>query len=275
MKKLLLLASFYILFALYAPAQTVSGTVRDASTGETMPYVSIGLMGKAIGTVSDSGGAYSFPAEPDYLSDTVRFSYIGYRPYDTTVAALLEPGAGEVTLERLEMVINKITVHPAEYKRKTLGNTHKKSMMSLTALPETRGFELGVIMKIKKRALLENVTINITSCTYDDMIYRLNIYEMKYDLVGQNILTEPIYAYCPRTDEPMSLEIDLEKYDIVTDGDIFIVFEHIDDGNEGSLIFPASLTGDRTLARKASQAKWEPLPMKFRIPISITALVEK
>jgi TonB-linked SusC/RagA family outer membrane protein len=57
--------------------ETVSGTVTDAQTGETLPGVNILVKGTSSGTATDNKGHYSLSVPS--LQDTLRFSFIGYQ----------------------------------------------------------------------------------------------------------------------------------------------------------------------------------------------------
>lgn len=57
-------------------AQTVTGTISDASTGQPLPGVNISIEGTTIGTISDIQGQYSITVPGPETS--LRFSFIGY-----------------------------------------------------------------------------------------------------------------------------------------------------------------------------------------------------
>ncbi len=57
--------------------ETVSGTVTDANTGETLPGVNILVQGTTFGTSSGENGAYEVTVPS--LQDTLVFSFIGYK----------------------------------------------------------------------------------------------------------------------------------------------------------------------------------------------------
>ncbi|WP_215224944.1 SusC/RagA family TonB-linked outer membrane protein [Echinicola shivajiensis] len=82
MKKWLLL--FMVLLSCHAMAQeaSITGTVRDAKSGETIPGVNILIEGSTKGTVSDMEGNYSISAEKGSI---LIFSYIGYVSQKITV----------------------------------------------------------------------------------------------------------------------------------------------------------------------------------------------
>ncbi len=56
---------------------TVSGTVIEEETGETLPGVNISVVGTTTGTVSDAEGNFSLNVSS--LNDTLSFSFVGYQ----------------------------------------------------------------------------------------------------------------------------------------------------------------------------------------------------
>lgn len=69
---------------------TIKGTVTDAKSGETLPYVSILIPGTTMGTVSDVDGRYALTLREEYTK--VKFTYIGY----LSVEKEIKPGASQV-----------------------------------------------------------------------------------------------------------------------------------------------------------------------------------
>ncbi len=72
--------------------ETVSGTVTDAETGESLPGANIVVKGTSIGTTTDLDGRYEIAAPS--LQDTLVFSFVGY-------ATLEVPIAGRTTIDVL------------------------------------------------------------------------------------------------------------------------------------------------------------------------------
>lgn len=60
---------------LQAQERRVTGTVRDAATGDALPGVTIVVQGTSTGTVTDMNGTYSISVNP---TATLVFSFIGY-----------------------------------------------------------------------------------------------------------------------------------------------------------------------------------------------------
>ncbi|KAA6434081.1 carboxypeptidase-like regulatory domain-containing protein [Dyadobacter flavalbus] len=73
-----------------AQSTTIKGTVTDAKSGETLPYVSILIPGTTMGTVSDADGRYALTLVENHAK--VKFTYIGY----LSVEKEIKPGVSQV-----------------------------------------------------------------------------------------------------------------------------------------------------------------------------------
>lgn len=82
--RLFISALFMLLTAsLYAQNINVAGVVRDASTGEGVPFASVVVKGTMNGVASDANGNYSINAPADGI---LEFSAIGYKSQEVQVA---------------------------------------------------------------------------------------------------------------------------------------------------------------------------------------------
>ncbi|MCF0042706.1 DUF5686 and carboxypeptidase-like regulatory domain-containing protein [Dyadobacter fanqingshengii] len=73
-----------------AQSTTIKGTVTDAKTGETLPFVSVLIPGTTMGTASDADGKYAMTLREDYK--TVKFTYVGYLSIEKPIT----PGIDQV-----------------------------------------------------------------------------------------------------------------------------------------------------------------------------------
>ncbi|MEX2602312.1 MAG: TonB-dependent receptor [Balneolaceae bacterium] len=86
--KLLLTVCLFFGLATAGMAQTtVTGTVTDEGSGETLPGVNVVLAGTDSGVITDLDGNYSINVPSDA---TLRFSYVGYQPQEIAVAGRSE-----------------------------------------------------------------------------------------------------------------------------------------------------------------------------------------
>ncbi|WP_440999187.1 SusC/RagA family TonB-linked outer membrane protein [Fodinibius sp. SL11] len=94
LRKLLCLIFFSVVFAGSSLAQgSISGTVTDARTGDTMPGVNVLITELERGAATGAEGNFEIQNVPSGTY-TVRATFVGYTPYTTQV----EVGSGEVTL---------------------------------------------------------------------------------------------------------------------------------------------------------------------------------
>lgn len=82
-KWVLFLLLFGISADLYAQQTSITGTVRDANSSETLPGVNILIKGTSTGTSTDAEGAFELPVAS--LNDTLVVSFIGYETQNIPV----------------------------------------------------------------------------------------------------------------------------------------------------------------------------------------------
>lgn len=81
--KLSLILVALISFSAQAQNRTVSGKITSATTGESLPGVSVLIKGTATGTVTNLDGEYKISVNSD--SDVLVYSFIGMKPVEMTV----------------------------------------------------------------------------------------------------------------------------------------------------------------------------------------------
>ncbi len=94
-KFITLLGIMFLSIGLFAQSQTISGTVTNAETGETIPGVNILVKGTTNGTLTDVDGKYTLDVSAD--AEVLVFSYVGFVNQEvliedkTTIDVALEP----------------------------------------------------------------------------------------------------------------------------------------------------------------------------------------
>ncbi|HPS14158.1 MAG TPA: carboxypeptidase-like regulatory domain-containing protein, partial [Prolixibacteraceae bacterium] len=64
---------------------TINGSITDEKNEEPIPFCNIAIVGKAIGTMSNSEGNFSIKIPVKYECDTLRFSCLGFTAYDLPI----------------------------------------------------------------------------------------------------------------------------------------------------------------------------------------------
>lgn len=244
-------------------AQLLSGTVVDSSTGEPVPWVNIGVLNKGIGTVSQEDGRFYLQLDAADDEDTLRVSCLGYTTLDTTVAALRKPiHAIELLLDPTSVELKEVTVVPRDVTPEILGNTYSFGPVSAGFASDDLGSEAGVVMRTKRKRTyyLKAAGFYISSCGYDSILFRMNVFEFDSNKVGNNLLTEPVYVTARKGDK--HIVVDLRPYGIQARNDFLVTLEWLQDlsGVDGNFMFCAGFGATGIMYRKTSQARFEKLP---------------
>lgn len=106
---------FYFFFAFsmrIAAAQTItlSGTVKDKTTGEALEFASISIKGKPIGTISNSQGEFDFHFSAEFRNEILIVSMLGFKSYEAPVWSFENQGVLFVEMETSTTVLEEVIV---------------------------------------------------------------------------------------------------------------------------------------------------------------------
>jgi hypothetical protein len=245
--------------SLYAQT-TAGGKVYSTDTGEGIGYVNIGIIGGNSGTVSDQYGNFSITLYKEHPNDSLRFSMIGYKSRTFLASKFIADSVWNICLDTKTYDLADIV---KEYQRPrflVLGNPVEANELRSGFSDNELGSELGIRVNARKRTQLKDISLNVAICTYDSVIYRLNIYLMEDGIVCNNILTEPIYLSFSRDNINEVVTLDLWKYSLIVEGEILVTLELFKDLGEGKLLFRTEYFTGITYHRKTSQGNWTQSP---------------
>lgn len=105
-----LIISSLLVLVLNVQAQkiTVSGIAIDKETREPLPFASIGIKGKSIGTITNLQGEFDFHIPNEYRNEILVISMLGYVNYEAPVWSLPENPTFE--LSKSTTVLNEVVV---------------------------------------------------------------------------------------------------------------------------------------------------------------------
>ena len=255
----------FFFFLLFVPevvfCQLFEGRVivhEDNNSG--VAYVNVGIIGRNVGTVTDQSGNFSIYLDKIYDKDSIRFSMIGYASRSFLVRAFKDNAIKTIYLgpKSYSLTEVKITYHKA--REVTLGTPVISDALKSGFAENNLGSELGVKVKTRGQVKLEDINLNVATCTYDSVTYRLNIYQAIDEIEYKNILTQPIYISFSKDkiDKPITLA--LGKYSIIVEGDILVTLELYKDLGEGKLLFYTQYFTSYTYHKKTSEGKWTKAP---------------
>ncbi len=90
---------------------TISGKVTDAETKEPLPFASVWIKGKTIGTVTNAQGDFDFHIPAEFSNEVLVISMLGYKDFESVVNALNINEPLAITLENSLVMLNEIVIH--------------------------------------------------------------------------------------------------------------------------------------------------------------------
>ena len=246
-----------------------NATIIDSESGEVLPYVNVGVIGKNIGTVTDINGKFSLKIDSEYDADTLMMSMIGYEDFVFVVADFKEKLLNDSTFKLTSKTIDlqEIVVESSQLKSKILGSKTKSKAVTGGFTSNELGNEVGIIIKIKKSpTYIDKFHVSIVENKYDSLKFRLNFYSTKNKMPHESILTENIFVESQIKEGVLT--VDLSEYNIVVEDDFMVSLEWIEDLGKDGLHFSMGLFGSPVIYRYTSQGNWtktKPVSIGFSV----------
>lgn len=109
---------------------TLEGVITEAETGESLPFASIGVKDRPIGTTSNVDGYFTLPNTPTDTS-TLVFKYLGYKTKAVKLfPGMVDKGKVEFTLAPVSTQLEEVIV--SDKKEHMMKATEKVSMISVS-----------------------------------------------------------------------------------------------------------------------------------------------
>jgi len=237
MKTLSSLLFLMVQMTAFMYAQTpvrVSGRLMNTQR-QPLAYVSIGVAGTAVGTVSDEQGKFEL-----YLSSegNVVFSPIGYRSLTLSTAALKTNSAEQsIVMEEQPFQLPEIRISNREQVTKTIGgdkaNAKTSTNFAIGSKPsQNLGAEIGRKFNLPHAVCrLEKYRFYLQS-NFESVKFRVNVYSLKG---MENLLLQNIY-YTTSGKVNGWIEIDLTPYAIEVSDNIVVSIQWIESKGKGSYL---------------------------------------
>ncbi|MCK5170055.1 MAG: carboxypeptidase-like regulatory domain-containing protein [Bacteroidales bacterium] len=220
-----LLFTLFLSTFTYGNVISISGIVIN-NEQQGLQYVSIGIINKTIGTVSNENGEFSLKIKESQLSpnDSIRFSMIGYYSKSFLTSEILD--------------VKSLTIILTE---------------KIETIPE------AIITGNKLKTKLENINFFIYS-NHDTVTIRINIYSVKRRKPHISLLHTGIYTEI--TGKHDWVYVNLKQYNIIVNEDIIVALEWVNKSKKGDyLFFPLARPSVASHYYKhGSQNKWERWP---------------
>jgi hypothetical protein len=257
MKRILFVALF-ILPALFAHAQVFDGIVKDAKTNQPLAYVNVGIIGKSVGTVTDSAGRYMLNLS-GHDADTLKLSMIGYAPATYKIASFITDAHKIILLKPSVTQLKEVKVSNRKWKEGILGNTSKSDNTNAGFSNNRLGHEIGTVIKIKRSpTYLKKFNVHISNAPQYPVKLRLNFYTLKKGMPDQLLQNQNIFIDVLPGQKDIAFN--LEPYSIYVDDNFFASLEWIENSKGRGVMFSAYLSlfgSGAVISRETSQATWD------------------
>jgi len=259
----------------------ISGVIFDKTTNTPISFVSIGIVGKQVGTLSDEKGVFELNLTEDQKNDTLKIYAIGYRPQIFSITDLIKEINKKVTLESLPTQLAEVVVKSKKIKYKILGTT-KYSKNNCSGFVKNnsnwKGSEsaLKVNNKEDRQIIMESFSFYIIQNKYaDSLTFRLMFYEAadtKWQYPSTRpFMKKPIIFKVGQKDGEFVLNI--KNYNVSTSKDFYVSLECLMDEMDITKFCYAGSYSTPSFVKVAAFSKWTQLRgggPDFNIKVSFT-----
>ena len=253
------------------PLIVLKGSIVDQKTKLGLSYVSIGIVNKPIGTLSDSLGNFSFEIAEENLNDTLQISLVGYSTQRMLARDFQNTKDGKIIMQisytSLQEVI--VTNHTNETEiigRQKSGKLIQVSLHNRKSAEETIGSEMGIRVSNKhENAFLKDINWHFSANNFRRIKIRVNIYSMKNDM-PDTLVTNKQLIYTVEDFKTGWIKFDLEPYEIQAPSDFLISIQWLE-GKQDKVERPITIVpvatsfSQKCYVRIASQDKWKRMGM--------------
>jgi hypothetical protein len=246
----------------------IEGRIIEKLTDQPLAYVNIGVVGKGVGTVSNTKGVFSLTIPSSLDNEIVRVSMVGYTSVEFSVSDFRKKISEDynIFLEPKTNEIQEIAIVDSKMKSYLKGNKTKNQWFSVGFESDTLGNEFATKFKIRKRrTIIKDLRLSINENTFDTLRFRLNLYKIKNGKPGEIINTENIIVTTTKKSSEV-LIVDLLPYNVVVEKGFFASIEWIENSEPVTIdengdktpdvSFSAAYPARTVYYRKTSHANW-------------------
>jgi len=288
MTKTLFKTLIFLVFASFSlKAQVkIQGQIIDSATKAAIPFATIGVTNRVIGTVADSAGRFQLSISTDSIgpNNAVIVSCVGYSSVELNPQRLKD-GQQIIALSPANTYLNQAIVKPLRFKVKTFGRTGSSAFMSTKMISEHNhtsdelGKEIGTVIDIDKNCRLTAFNMHVIFNHFDNVKFRLNIYSLKNGLPDTLIIKDNILLDVGHVRQKW-INVDLTKYQIYLEGykEVAVAVQWLksttgSDPQKSFNIAAVPAIGHHILFRDKSQSTW--LKVGGNLSMNFTADVYK
>lgn len=247
---------------------SIKGTTFDVESNQPLAYVSVGVLNKSQGTLSDSTGNFSFFVTKENMADTLQISFVGYSTKKIAVKDFIESNNHTIGLAIRFTALDEVIVPGEKMNTEIIGRQASGKLIQVsihhkTSAAETIGSEMGMRYKTDRgNAILKDFNFYLSANNFNSIKFRLNIYSVKNDMHDTLLYDKQIFATVDQFKTGLT-KLDLKQYGIKVNHDFIITLQWVEGKMEKQenpvTIVPVALTpfSKNCYVRIASQDRWK------------------
>ncbi|TVT42923.1 carboxypeptidase-like regulatory domain-containing protein [Hymenobacter setariae] len=269
--------------ALAAQGPLNQPTVRvvDGQRKQPIPYASVGVAGRPLGTVADAQGGFVLARVGAADTDTVVVSCVGYQSRRLLVADLSK--LPELALTPQAAALQEVQVHADTWKRRNVGRegsggfTFYNFHLQADKEPANKlGREVGAILGMKPNSFVEEAYVYIRQRSFRHLRFRLNVRALdSQDHPAASLLTQDVqFAVADSTASWQHLDLKPYNINVGPQSRIAVTLEWLDgtptkQQDWYSVSIPAALSAThRMVFRDKSEDQWKVQPINLSLYIT-------
>lgn len=272
----LLLLPTLISFSFLCKGQiSFSGKIVDAETKQALSGVNIQIKQKNVHTVSTSTGYFSLNISQKSPGDTVRFSLIGYKPFNLPLSKL-QPDTGVfISLAKLNTALAPVHVVGKGYKEGKFGIKHRGLIMHFTDGMFAPGDSLEIAQVVdfgSQEVKIKNLKLYILESREDTASFAINFYSYQKGTGGKALLDQPLVKKLPV--KKGWLTFDLLPHNIKLAGEVVAAVRFLpEDKEQQPISYEVKLGGtSKSSYRRGPEDPWSTPPHHYCL--YVTALLD-
>jgi hypothetical protein len=264
-------------------AQPTPPTVHvvDTQSGRPVPYASVGVLGRPLGTVADAKGSFLLARVSAAPTDTVVVSCVGYQSRRLLVADLSK--LPELTLTPQAEALQEVKVKAGTWKRRNIGRegsggfTFYNFHLQADKEPANKlGREVGAILGVKPNSFVEDAYVYLKQNSFRHLRFRLNVRALdSQDHPAASLLTQDVqFAVADSTASWQHLDLKPYNINVGPQNRIAVTLEWLDGAPAKqqtwySVSIPAALSAThRMVFRDKSEDQWKVQPINLSLYIT-------
>lgn len=255
--------------------------VVDGQRKQPIPYASVGVVGRPLGTVADAEGIFLPARVGAALTDTVVVSCVGYQSRRLLVADLGK--LPELALTPQTQALAEVQVHAATWKRRNVGRegstgfTFYNFHLQADKEPANKlGREVGAILGVKPNSFVEEAYVYLRQKSFRHLRFRLNVRTLdSQDHPAASLLTQDVqFTVADSTASWQHLDLKPYNINVGPQSRIAVTLEWLDGApvkqqDWYSVTIPAALSAThRMVFRDKSEDQWKVQPINLSLYIT-------